>query len=120
MLKVKKVKFTLEQAMKAHAREQRYNSTLSLTSALDGGDWLMPCPGRFTHGKDTRYPLYKRPGGPQGRSGRVRKTSIPPGFHPWTVHPLASRYTDYSIPAHRIWQDIRIGLKNRLEGHGLD
>jgi hypothetical protein len=37
MLKVKKVKFTLEQAMKAHAREQRYNSTLSLTSALDGG-----------------------------------------------------------------------------------
>jgi hypothetical protein len=29
---------------------------------------------RFTPGK-TRYPLYKRLGGPQGRSGRVRKIS---------------------------------------------
>ena len=28
----------------------------------------------------TRYPLYKRLGGPQGRSGRVRKISPPPGF----------------------------------------
>jgi hypothetical protein len=26
----------------------------------------------------TRYPLYRRLGGPQGRSGRVRKTSPPP------------------------------------------
>jgi hypothetical protein len=28
----------------------------------------------------TRYPLYRRLGGPQGRSGRVRKGSLPPGF----------------------------------------
>jgi hypothetical protein len=32
-----KVNFGLEQAMKAQGEEQRYNSTLSLTSALDGG-----------------------------------------------------------------------------------
>jgi hypothetical protein len=25
----------------------------------------------------------------------------PPGFDPWTVHPVASRYTDCAIPAHR-------------------
>ena len=28
----------------------------------------------------TRYPLYSRLGGPQSRSGRVRKISPPPGF----------------------------------------
>jgi hypothetical protein len=42
----------------------------------------------------TQYPLYKRLGGPQGRSGRVRKISPPPGFDPRTVQPVASRYTD--------------------------
>jgi len=50
--------------------------------------------------KKTRYPLYKRLGGPQGRSGRVRKISPPPGFYPRTVQPVASSYTDYAIPAH--------------------
>ena len=47
-----------------------YSATLSLTSALDMGVWLMPRLGRFTPGKGTRYPLYRRQGGPQGRSGR--------------------------------------------------
>jgi hypothetical protein len=42
----------------------------------------------------TRYPLYRRLGGPQGWSGRVRKILPPPGFDPWTVQPLVSRYTD--------------------------
>ena len=42
----------------------------------------------------TRYPLYRRLGGPQGRSGQVRKISPPPGFYPLTVQPVASRYTD--------------------------
>ena len=46
----------------------------------------------------TRYPLYKRLGGPQSRSDRVRNISSPPGFHPWTVQPVASRYTDCAIP----------------------
>jgi hypothetical protein len=31
-------------------RENRYSSTLSLTSALDGGGWSTPRPGRFTPG----------------------------------------------------------------------
>ena len=55
--------------------EGRYRSTsaLSLTSALDGGEWLTPRPGRFTPGQETWYPLYRRLGGPQGRCGRVRK-----------------------------------------------
>jgi hypothetical protein len=48
----------------------------------------------------TRYPLYRRLGGPQGRSGWVRKISPPPAFDPRTVQPVASRYTDWAIPAH--------------------
>jgi hypothetical protein len=41
----------------------------------------------------TRYPLYRRLGGPQGRSGHVQKISPPPGFDPRTIQPIASRYT---------------------------
>ena len=41
------------------------------------------------------YPLYRRLGGPQGRSGQVRKTSPPPEFDPRTVQLVAIRYTDY-------------------------
>jgi hypothetical protein len=39
----------------------------------------------------TRYPLYRRLGGPQSRSGRVRKILVPPGFDPRTVQPVASQ-----------------------------
>ena len=53
--------------------EWRYSSTLSLTSALYGGGLSTPRPGRLT-----KYPLYRRLGGPQGRSGEVRKISPPP------------------------------------------
>ena len=61
--------------------------------------WLKPHPGHFTSGKGTRYPFYRRMGGPQGRSGRVRKISPPLGFDPRTVQPVASLYTDWAIPA---------------------
>jgi hypothetical protein len=43
--------------------EQRYSSTLSLTLALDEGGWSTR-PSRFTPGKETWYPLYRRLGGP--------------------------------------------------------
>jgi hypothetical protein len=39
-------------------------------------------------------------GGPQGRSGQVRKIVPPPGFDPRTVQPVASRYTDRAIAAY--------------------
>jgi hypothetical protein len=48
------------------------------TSALGGVVWSAPRSDRFTPG--TRYPLYRRLGGPQGRSGRVRKIAPLPGF----------------------------------------
>ena len=46
----------------------------------------------------TRYPLYRRLGGPQDRSGRVRKISPPPEFDPRIVQPIASRPTALSRP----------------------
>ena len=76
--------------------EQMYSSNLLLTSALDGGWMVSPTP----------LPLYprERPGthctggwvDPQGRSGRGRKISSPPGFDPRTVQSVASRYTDWA------------------------
>jgi hypothetical protein len=50
-------------------------------------------PAALLPGK-TRSQLYKRLGGPQGRSGQVQKISLPPGVDPRTVQPVAIRYTD--------------------------
>ena len=52
-------------------------------------------PAALPPGK-TRYLLYRRLGGPQGRSGQVRKISPLPGFDPRPVQPAASRYTDWA------------------------
>jgi hypothetical protein len=38
----------------------------------------------------TRYPMYRRLGGPQDRSGLVRKISPPQGFDPRTVQRVTS------------------------------
>ena len=97
--------------------EKRYNSTLSLTSALDGVSGQRDVLAALPPGK-TRYPLYRRPGGFQGRSGRVRKTSPPPGFDSRIVHPVASRYTDWAIPAplsSRDWVESSTVHTNRRE-----
>jgi len=48
----------------------------------------------------TWYPLYWRLGGLQSRFYRVQKISPPPVFVLRTVQPIASRYTDWAIPAY--------------------
>ena len=70
-------------------------------------------PAALPPGK-TRYPLYRRLGRPQGRSGRLRKISPLPGFDPRTVQPVTSRYTDCAIPA-PISQCRKLKKKVRLE-----
>ena len=94
---------------KGHLRRSRdgpekefvYNYTLSLTSALfEGLGGQCPAPAPLSPGKATQYPLYRRLAGPKGRSEQVQKTLSPPVSDPWTVQSLASRYTDYAIPAH--------------------
>ena len=68
-----------------------------MTTALEGGKGPASRPGRFLAPGKTRYPLYRRLGGPQGKSGQVRKISPLPAFDPQTVQPVASRYTDRII-----------------------
>jgi hypothetical protein len=75
-----------------------YSCTLSLTSVLDGVGGQRHAPAVSPPGK-TWYPLYRRLGGPQGQSGRMRKNSSAPRFDPRTVQPVPSRYTDWAIPA---------------------
>jgi hypothetical protein len=61
--------------------EQRQVKLYSFINlVLDGGGWSSSRPCRFTPGKGTLYPLYRRLGGPQGQSGWVQKISPPPGF----------------------------------------
>jgi len=43
--------------------------------------------------------IVSRLGGPQSQSEWMRKISTSPGFDPRTVHPVASRYTDWAFPA---------------------
>ena len=63
-----------------------------------------------------RYPLYGRLGGPPG------PVWTPPGFDPRTAQPVASRYTDWVIPAHiyiYIYIYIYMGRDSVLSGRGL-
>ena len=69
---VKKVKFTLEQAMKA----QSGSRGIALHLALVGVGGQHHAPAAFPPGK-TWYPFCRRLGGPQGWSGRVQKISCP-------------------------------------------
>jgi hypothetical protein len=67
-----------------------------MTMALEEGEGSASPPNHSLPPGKTRYPLYRRLGGPQGRSRQVRKISPPTVFDPWAVQPVASRYTDYT------------------------
>jgi hypothetical protein len=67
-----------------------------MTTALEKGEGTASNPGRYLSPGKTQYPLYRRLGGPQGRSGQVRKISPSPGFDTRTVQPVATCYNDYA------------------------
>jgi hypothetical protein len=71
--------------------ESRYSSYSFLTSALHGGEWSVSRPDRaLPPGKVPRYPLYRRLGGPQSRSGRRdhKKNPLPlSGIEPRSYSP---------------------------------
>ena len=101
--------------------EQMHSSTLPSTSALDGVGDQPHAPAALPPGK-TRYPFYRRMGGSQGRSERVRKISPQPRFHPRIVQPVASSYTDWAVaapkglPLHiRVYKVVTIRRKARSE-----
>jgi len=52
-------------------------------------------------GEKTWHPFYRRLGETQGRSGRVQEISLLSGFDPRAIHPVASCYTDWTIPSHK-------------------
>ena len=85
-------------------REYKYSSTLSLTSALDGVGGQRHALATLPPGK-TRYPLYRRLGGPQGRSGRVRKIQMrQTGWNSECIYHLSQISVDFSL-----LQSVHIG-----------
>ena len=50
-----------------------------MTTALEGGEWSAKRPSRTLPSWKTRYPFYRRLGGPQGRSGRAENL-VPTGI----------------------------------------
>jgi hypothetical protein len=60
---------------------------------LDGGGWAMP---NLQEG-ETRCPLYRRLGGPQGWCVWVQKIKSSPAFSSWTVQPIAILYIHHII-----------------------
>ena len=79
--------------------EERYNSTLHLTSALDAVGGQRHATAALSPVK-AWCPFYRRLGGTKSRSGRVRKMYPQLGFDPRTIQPLASHYTDWAIQDH--------------------
>ena len=59
------------------------------------GEWSAARPGRTLPPGKTRYPFYRRLGGPQGRSGRAEYL-VPTGIRSRTVQPVVSRDTDWA------------------------
>ena len=64
-----------------------------MTAALEGGEWSAARPDRTLPPGKNRYPLYRRLGGSQGRSG-LAENLVPTGIRSRTFQPVASRYTD--------------------------
>ena len=94
--------------------KQRYSSTLSLTSALDGSVFsAMP------------RPLYQRERpsilfigrwvGPRASHDGYGRFNPPPGFDPWTVQPVTSRYTSPQIVLYIVLK-LKITMKQKHDG----
>ena len=66
-------------------------------------EWSAARPGRTLPPGKTRYPLYRRLGVPQGRSGRAENLALP-GFDPRTVQPVVSRHTDWLFCMRHGWR----------------
>ena len=67
-----KVKFLLS-TPRRHIRGVEVWLHSIVTSAVDGGEWFTSRFVRFTPGKEPRYSLNRRLGGPKSRSGRFEE-----------------------------------------------
>jgi hypothetical protein len=93
-------KFHPRTGRKCTERECRYSSTLSLTSALDWGGWLMPCPGCFYFRKRNMVTILRESGWAPAEvwtsAEKLAITDIRHSYRPV----MASRYNDWAIAAH--------------------
>ena len=69
-----------------------------MTAALEGGEWSAARPGRTLPPRKTRYPFYRRLGGPQGRSGRAENL-VPTGIRSRTIQPIAQSLYSWQPPS---------------------
>ena len=75
--------------------EQRCSSTLFLTSAIEGGEGSASRPCRTLPPGNTRYPLYRRLGGPQGPVWTGAENLAPTGIR--SPDRLARRQSLYRL-----------------------
>jgi len=66
-----------------------------MTAALEGGEWSAARPGCTLPPGKTWYPLYRRLGGTQGRSGWAENL-VPTGIQSRTIQPIVSHFTDWA------------------------
>jgi len=72
-----------------------------MTAALEGGEWSAARPGRTIPQGKTRYPFYRRLGGPHGRSGRA-EILVPTGIRSRTVQSVTQSLYRLSYRTHNI------------------
>jgi hypothetical protein len=91
-----------------------------MTMALEAGEGSVSRPGRSLPPEKTRYPLYRRLGGPQGRPGQVRKISPPTGIQS-PDHPARSQSLyRLSYPAQDLlWICNNLSEYCKLEGQNF-
>jgi len=66
----------------------------------------------------TRYPLYRRLGWPQGRSGRVRKISSPPAIDPRPKNNITEGHMETRLQFREgaVFQQKNMGLLAEISG----
>ena len=67
-----------------------------MTAALEGDEWSAARSGRTLSPGKTRYPLYRRLGGPQGRTGRGENL---PSYENTDIHLLEKYIASASFSA---------------------
>ena len=72
-----------------------------MTAALEGGEWSAVRPGRTLPPRKTRYVLYRRLGGPQGRFGRAENL-VPTGIRSPDRPARSQSLYRLSYPAHNV------------------
>jgi len=60
-----------------------------MTAAIEGGEWSAARPDRTLPPRKTRYPFYRRLGGPQGWSGQAENL-VPTGLRSLAIEPVVN------------------------------